>query len=116
MNVVATLAQGSWGKIEQSLCTGVRAMIIFACNSPSRSATHILQTQWIPSRLVRLAFCLKRFAYFDDYYQQIHVFLFLTRYLDEKPKIKRLLWVNKNSRRDSEVASIVMQITSVLLA
>ena len=113
MNAVATLAQGGWGKIEQSLCTGVRAMIIFACNSPSRSATHILQTQWIPSRL---AFCLKRFAYFDDYYQQIHVFLFLTRYLDEKPKIKRLLWVNKNSRRDSEVASIIMQITSVLLA
>ena len=58
---------------------GESVRAIFAISSYIWSATHIRQTQWIPSLLVRLAFCLQSFAYFDNYFQQlIHVSLFFS--------------------------------------
>ena len=66
---------------------GKKTVRIFASNSPSRpkSGTHSVETQWNPSRG---AFRLQRLAYFDDLYQWIHVFLFLTQYFTEKLRNK----------------------------
>ena len=77
------------------------------------SARHILQTKWIPSHL---PFCLQGLAYFDEYYQQIHVCLFLIWYFNEKLKIKRLLEVNSKSCRVSEQCSIFWKFFTLLLA
>ena len=58
---------------------GESVRAIFAEPANIWSATHIRQTQWIPSLLVRLAFCLQSFGYFDNYFQQrIYVCLFFS--------------------------------------
>ena len=88
---------------------------IFVCNTPSQLC---LPDKFFTHNefLAGWLFCLQGLAYFDEYYQQIHVCLFLIWYFNEKLKIKRLLEVNSKSCRVSEQCSIFWKFFTLLLA